>query len=235
MLTCQCSTSLNVVQFVLFYSTIAFLGVVVVTSSLIDALAIYERTGMPAVSLPCGMHRVPPDTLFYLEKWEKAVVWFGNDPQSWPAVRSLARKLGESRCYYVSPALWSWGPYKALAQKANVSKIVSEARPVSHKDIASFPNLREHVKAELTLIDQVSQICRNFRPRFSFSCAVHSFKLNKHANSGTAESNTFFHPFCKVVVRNGLTVHIHLQFIFSCVQLQFAFAVGTYTEIATSN
>ncbi|CAG0913518.1 unnamed protein product [Notodromas monacha] len=132
-----------------------FGGTAVITSNMLDALVISDQTDVPAIALPCGMHRLPQETLFWLENWEKLVMWFGTDQQSWLAVRALAKKLGESRCFYVNPAQWSWGPHKALSNKGNIARIVDEARPVSHKDIATFPYLREHVKSELALVDQV--------------------------------------------------------------------------------
>ncbi|CAG0890142.1 unnamed protein product [Darwinula stevensoni] len=131
---------------------------VVLTLSLLDMIAIHQMADIPAVCLPQGTKKLPQEVLPALEHFNKIILWFQDDIHSWEAVRAFARKLNESRCYYVNPATWKWGPFQAMHKKVNIPKILYEAWPVAHKSIASFPSLREHVKSELALVEQVSGV-----------------------------------------------------------------------------
>lgn len=53
------------------------------------------------VCLPSGLLHLPQYVLPTFERFNKLVLWFGNDFQSWDAARNFAKKLGEKRCYFI--------------------------------------------------------------------------------------------------------------------------------------
>lgn len=53
------------------------------------------------VCLPNGLSQLPQYILPSLERFNKLILWFGNDSISWDSARAFARKLGERRCLLI--------------------------------------------------------------------------------------------------------------------------------------
>ncbi|XP_078269517.1 twinkle mtDNA helicase [Rhinoraja longicauda] len=130
----------------------------VLTSKETDCLAVVSATGLPCVSLPCGVSCLPPALLPYLEQFRKVVLWLGGDLLSWEAAKLFARKLNVKRCHMVRPGEGQPCPLEALASGLNLGKIVKAAVPAGHKSIISFRQLRDDVFGELANAEQVSGI-----------------------------------------------------------------------------
>jgi twinkle protein len=54
-------------------------NVIVVTEGEFDAMAVYQVTGYPAVSLPQGASNLPDVLLPYFERFDKIYLWMDND------------------------------------------------------------------------------------------------------------------------------------------------------------
>ena len=52
---------------------------IVITEGEFDAMSVYQSTGIPSISLPNGVHSLPPQVLPWLEKFEKIYLWLDND------------------------------------------------------------------------------------------------------------------------------------------------------------
>ncbi|CAG0880882.1 unnamed protein product, partial [Cyprideis torosa] len=131
---------------------------VVLTDRAADALALQQFTKFPVFSLPFETRRLPPEMLPVLETFSKVILWFRGDGPSWDAVKNFSKKLGDHRCYYVSPGECKLSPIEAISSNVDPKKVLANVRPLSHKAIASFCSLREAVKAELTMPDQVAGV-----------------------------------------------------------------------------
>jgi len=78
---------------------------VVLTEGEYDAMAVYQATGLPAISLPNGCRSLPPDCLPLLEKFTKIYLWMDNDGPGQEGSEVFSKKLGVSRCWIVRPPL----------------------------------------------------------------------------------------------------------------------------------
>ncbi|EEC08592.1 twinkle protein, putative [Ixodes scapularis] len=117
---------------------------VVLTGSEGDALAVFQETNLPALSLLSGTSHLPLEVLPLFEQFHKITVWFGNKLHDWESVKMFSRKLGEKRCHYIRPK--DGYPLATLqTSKTSLLSIVRAAQPVSHKAITTFHSLRAGV------------------------------------------------------------------------------------------
>ncbi|KAJ2558510.1 hypothetical protein EV175_000746 [Coemansia sp. RSA 1933] len=125
----------------------------------LDALAAYQETGIPAVSLPRGAYQLPLEAMPALERFERIYVWLDDDHQGAEAARLIARKLGVDRCLIVSTRGGNpHGPKSAsiaLARGHDLAQILDASRPVQHDKVLNFAALREAVKFEVTNPDLI--------------------------------------------------------------------------------
>jgi twinkle protein len=133
---------------------------VVLTEGEYDAMAVHQATKLPAVSLPNGASSLPVGVLPLLERFERIYVWMDDDVAGQEGARKFATKLGLSRCLLVStrrgnPA----GPKDAndaLRRGADLKAMLADARPVPHKQIMQFDDLRSAVQREFANPVQVA-------------------------------------------------------------------------------
>ncbi|XP_046549115.1 twinkle mtDNA helicase-like [Haliotis rubra] len=134
---------------------------VVMTTSELNAMAVYQETKVPAVSLPRGIHIFPNSLLQVLpslERFKKILLWFGDDIRAWEGAKQFANKLNNKRCYIIRPTAEDPSPFRALNQELRLKSILSKAKPLSHKSIVSFPQLRQEVFSELAHVEQVAGV-----------------------------------------------------------------------------
>ncbi|XP_028410521.1 twinkle protein, mitochondrial-like [Dendronephthya gigantea] len=132
---------------------------IVLTADEFDAMAIYQATSFPAISLPLGLSSLPPEVLPHLEQFEKIILWFRNDVRSRQAANKFARKLNIQRCHFVR--METSGPASALdalRRGCDLKSMLSGAQAASHKQIVTFQQLRDEVYNELCNVDQVAGI-----------------------------------------------------------------------------
>ncbi|CAM9440663.1 unnamed protein product [Phaeothamnion confervicola] len=126
---------------------------VVVTEGEYDAMAVYQETGKPAVSLPNGCRSLPVDVLPLLEDFERVYLWMDADGPGQEGAEKFTRKLGEKRCLVVRPLPGDKDPPKdanaALQQGRNLSAMLANARPLPHQDILRFEDVRSEVLHEI--------------------------------------------------------------------------------------
>ncbi|XP_010194648.2 twinkle mtDNA helicase [Colius striatus] len=130
----------------------------VLTGWELDALALHQATGVVSLALPRGTTCLPPVLLPYLEQFKRITLWLGEDLRSWEAAKLFARKLNLKRCSLVRPGNLQPRPLEALNQGLNLTKILRDALPASHKSIISFRQLREEVFGELVNTEQVAGV-----------------------------------------------------------------------------
>jgi len=79
----------------------------VITEGEFDAMACWQATGMPTVSLPNGARSLPVDVLPLLERFERLYLWFDEDTAGAEGMQKIATKLGKHRCLAVHTNLAS--------------------------------------------------------------------------------------------------------------------------------
>ena len=132
---------------------------IVVTEGEYDAMAVWQATGRPAVSLPNGCRSLPVETLPLLEDFDKVYLWMDNDGPGQEGAELFAKKIGLGRCYMVRPTEENTGitnsidlpkdANEALLQDLDLEKIVSDAKLVPHERILNFDDLRQEVLHEI--------------------------------------------------------------------------------------
>jgi len=73
----------------------------VLTTNELDAMAVWQSTGRPAVALPMGTSLLPVTLLPMLERFTRLYLWFSDDVPGQEAVERMGRKLGRDRCLVV--------------------------------------------------------------------------------------------------------------------------------------
>ena len=141
---------------------------IVLTADEFDAMAVYQATSFPAVSLPLGLSSLPPEILPHLEQFGKIILWFRNDVRSRQAANKFARKLNIQRCHFVR--METSGPASALdalRRDCDLKSMLAKAQAASHKQIVTFQQLRDEVYNELCNVDQVAGIKWTRFPKLS--------------------------------------------------------------------
>lgn len=77
--------------------------VIVITEGEYDAMAVYQATKMPSVSLPNGASHLPVQLLELIEKFERVYLWMDNDEIGLQNVENFSNKIGVKRTYLVRP------------------------------------------------------------------------------------------------------------------------------------
>lgn len=94
--------------------------VIVITEGEFDAMAVYQTTGVPAVSLPNGANSFPVEIIPCLERFQKIIIWMGtshslnrilsrysdwvcsdDDTAGQDGATKFMRKVGLGRCFNV--------------------------------------------------------------------------------------------------------------------------------------
>ncbi|KAJ2004307.1 hypothetical protein GGI04_001506 [Coemansia thaxteri] len=132
---------------------------VILTGHELDAVAAYQETGIPAVSLPKGPYQLPLDAMRALERFERVYVWLDDDHQGVAAAELITRKLGVDRCLIVRTKGGDPQGAKsasiALARGMDLGGILERSQPVQHDKVLDFSALREAVKFEVTNPDLI--------------------------------------------------------------------------------
>ncbi|OQR85631.1 twinkle protein [Achlya hypogyna] len=120
---------------------------IVVTEGEFDAMAVYQATGLPAVSLPNGCRSLPPAVLPLLERFETIYLWMDSDVHGQDSLDKFVQKLGVPRTYIVRSQ--AKDANDALLSEMNLQAAIDKAERKPHAQIATFDELRRDVLEEL--------------------------------------------------------------------------------------
>lgn len=131
---------------------------IIITEGEFDAMAAYQGTGIPSVSLPNGVHSLPPQILPWLEKYEIIYLWLDNDEAGQSARDKFAEKLGKLRTLIVQTPLNQKASFKdaneALLAGADLTKYISKAKSISEENIVRISDMRDQIIARLYNFDE---------------------------------------------------------------------------------
>ncbi|XP_014788375.1 twinkle mtDNA helicase isoform X2 [Octopus bimaculoides] len=148
---------------------------VILTSSEMEAMAVYQITQIPSLALPKRGMVLPVEILPLLERFKKVILWLGTDLCSWQNAKQFAKKLNEHRCFIIRPSE-APSAVKVLQDKMNMSKILNSAIPASPDSIVSFSQLRNNVYFELAQNEEITGIKVN---TLWGSFEIHNVRLAK--------------------------------------------------------
>lgn len=121
---------------------------VVLTEGEFDAMAVYQSTGRPAVSVPNGANSLPVDVLQMLERFETIYLWMDADAAGSRAVEQFARKIGIQRCRVVA-SKGCKDANEGLLKGLDLSQMIERADFIPHGSIVSFESIRERIRSRL--------------------------------------------------------------------------------------
>lgn len=133
---------------------------IVLTEGEYDAMAVYQATGRPAVSLPNGCRSLPVEVLPMLERFDRVYLWMDNDGPGREGAEQFAKKIGVNRCLLVQPdssvmdlngnrAAPPKDANEALLQGMDLEKMILDADVLPHERILTFAELRTQVIHEM--------------------------------------------------------------------------------------
>lgn len=131
----------------------------VVVEMIDDLLAIVsKKSANLIICLPYNLKHLPQQLLPYMESFKKLILWFGNDETSWYTAKYFAKKFNEKRCYFIRPIDSQPRPKLAVEKDYDLNIILRNAKPVWHKSIITFQELREEVLSDLQNNDKVQGV-----------------------------------------------------------------------------
>ena len=130
---------------------------IVLTEGEYDAMAVWQATGRPAVSLPNGCRSLPLDVLPLLEDFDTIFLWCDSDAAGQEGAEDFAKKLGLKRCRFVRPTSHNCPGAEKLPKDANeallqgldLERIIADAKLKPHEQILTFADLRDEVLHEI--------------------------------------------------------------------------------------
>ncbi|OBZ90432.1 Twinkle protein, mitochondrial [Choanephora cucurbitarum] len=144
---------------------------IVLTRRELDAMAAYQATGLPAVSIPTANYQLQESVLPLLDRFNKVYLWLDDDVEGKVAAERFARKIGEHKCLLVNTRQGEQqGPlnaHDALVQQKNLTQIISNARGFQHDQIINFNFLREEVYNEVLHPEQTQGVQSTDLPRLN--------------------------------------------------------------------
>jgi twinkle protein len=144
---------------------------IVITEGEYDAMAVYQATGRPAVSLPSGCRNLPVEVLPMLERFEKVYLWMDNDGPGQEGAEKFASKIGLKRCYIVKPtSLGERAPKdanEALLAELDLNEMLEQANLMQHEFILDFKDLRTQVLHEIFNPEKYSGVAVTSLPTFT--------------------------------------------------------------------
>ncbi len=117
---------------------------VVLTEGEFDAMAVYQQTGFPSVSLPQGATNLPDTLLPYFDCFDKIILWMDNDEAGILNTSKIAEKLGLKRTYIVKhtvPKMKDANDFLKYHPEM-IKEILNNARTIPESNITRFSRLR---------------------------------------------------------------------------------------------
>lgn len=124
---------------------------IVITEGEYDAMAVYQETGIPTLSLPMGANSLPDNVLQYLDNIQKIYLWMDNDEVGQMNAPKIASKLGINRCFIVensNPKMKDAND--VLRQDRSLIKVLLDrAKTIPGKSILNFESIAEKVRRRI--------------------------------------------------------------------------------------
>ena len=121
---------------------------VVITEGEYDAMAVYQATGIPSISLPNGATSLPVRLLPLLENMKEIILWMDFDRVGQDNAQRFAKKLGQGRVKIVPPPVQEEkgvhvkDACDCLRHQLNLRDFISRAKCLPHDQILNFSELK---------------------------------------------------------------------------------------------
>ncbi|CAD8058706.1 unnamed protein product [Paramecium sonneborni] len=128
---------------------------VIITEGEFDAMAAYQMTNIPAISLPYGINHIPAYLIEWLDQFEKLndiIIWVDDDNPGRINSQKIARKLGNARTRVVQPSLIDSHDYPKDANDClrfysdKVMTYIDSSKCLLKKNITQFTDFKQLTK-----------------------------------------------------------------------------------------
>jgi twinkle protein len=135
---------------------------IVLTEGEFDAMAVYQATGLPSISLPNGCRSLPVNLLPLLERFDKIYLWMDDDLPGQQGAELFAKKLGVARCFIVHSNIGNVTLNDKQLKDANevllygnidMKELLDQAKPLQHDQIMTYSDLKDEIFRELYFHD----------------------------------------------------------------------------------
>lgn len=134
--------------------------VIVITEGEYDAMAVFQETGLPAVSLPNGCSNLPNDLIPFLNTIKRIYLWTDADQPGKIAADNFSKKLGIHKTFIVNSRRNDPnGPKDAndcLIQGKDLNKYIKEAKLLAGDNIIKFKDIRSEILQFLSQYESFS-------------------------------------------------------------------------------
>jgi twinkle protein len=153
------------------YHTTVDHDTLILTRRELDAMAAYQETGIPAVSIPTDNYQLQESVLPLLDRFSRIYVWMDDDVDGQLAAERFIHKIGDSKCMLVNTRQGEQeGPvtaYDALLSAKDLKNIITTSKRIKHDQIVDFSDLREEVYNEILHPDQTRGLQSTDLPRIN--------------------------------------------------------------------
>ncbi|OLY78349.1 Twinkle protein, mitochondrial [Smittium mucronatum] len=154
---------------------------VILTGDELDAMAAYQMTGVPSISLPSSTLQLPVNLIAALERFEQIYIWLEDNFIGREASVTIAKKLGTERCLVIHnrdlmPVLkkkMKSKPLTLLSAPANSdvirspAEVLQMARPIQHEKIVTFGKLYNSIVYELMNPELIKGVPTSILPGYN--------------------------------------------------------------------
>lgn len=133
---------------------------VVITEGEFDAMAVYQETGIPSLSLPNGCSNLPNELIPFLNKFKKIYLWTDADQAGKIASDNFAKKLGVKKTLIVNTRRNDPnGPKDAndcLKEGKDIKYYLRDAKLLAGENVIRFDDIRSEILQFLSQYDHYS-------------------------------------------------------------------------------
>ena len=115
-------------------------------------MAVFQQTGIPALSLPQGATNLSEALLPYLKRFQKIILWMDNDDAGILNTSKMIDKLGINRTHVVKhniPKMKDANDF-LLNHPEKIAELVSKAKTIPDSSLLSFNELRDIIFSKIS-------------------------------------------------------------------------------------
>ncbi len=132
--------------------------VIIITEGEFDAMAVYQETHIPAVSLPNGASNLPVSLIPFFDRFDRIYLWLDADEVGRAAAEKFARKLGTKRTLIIDSRRNDVdGPKDAndaLKRGVNFKELIAtQAETLNDKNLVTMSDIKDKVLHRFINID----------------------------------------------------------------------------------
>ncbi|EGC35307.1 hypothetical protein DICPUDRAFT_97936 [Dictyostelium purpureum] len=137
---------------------------IVITEGEYDAMAVYQETGLPTISLPNGFASFPQVMIPLFDRFEKIILWMDDDLMGRAGAANFSDLLGSQKTHVIFTKQGQINGPKdandALLMGKDFKEIIASAKPI-HKFITDYMQERPEIAKEFEFFKPIPETYTN--------------------------------------------------------------------------